>query len=253
MLTVRKLKPNVFELRLKGVVEKPDIETMARELTPALKGAGPIGLILRLEDWRDVTADAMAEDMKFELGLLPYWSRIARMAVVTDLQAFAALLKWIDPILPMIDMRSFPSTEVAAAEAFVMDLPERATGDEGAGIKLLADGSDGVVAFEVDGRITEEGAEAVFAPLRGMMDDDTKVNVLAKFTRWDGFDPAMLMDGSIMGTKFALIGHLKRYAIVGAPEWMQGFVSMMAPMMPFEMQFFDAKDEAAAREWVGWT
>lgn len=151
MLKVKELQPNVWELTLDGVLEKGDIETMERELTPALKGGHRLGLIVRAEGWKDITADALTEDMKFEFGLLAQWSKIAKMAMVTDLQAFAALLKWVDPILPMIDMKSFPSSEVAAAEAFASDLPDQAEADTGSGITLLADGSDGVIAFEVDG------------------------------------------------------------------------------------------------------
>lgn len=141
MLTVKELKPHVYELTLKGIVEKADIERMERELAPALKGEGPLGLVVRAEEWRDVTADAMAEDMKFEFGLLTQRAKIAKMAVVTDLQAFSALLKWIDPILPMIGMRSFHSSEVAAAETFASDLSGRASAAGGPGIRLLADGS----------------------------------------------------------------------------------------------------------------
>ncbi len=253
MLTVKELKPNVWELTLEGVLEKADIEVMERELTPALDGDAPLGLIVRAEGWRDMTADALAEDMRFEFGMLTRWARIARMAVVTDLQAFAALLRWVDPILPMIEMRAFPASEVAAAEAFVSDLPGRAAASGGPGIRLLADGSEGVVAFEVAGRIGKDDVDAVFAPLEGVMKGDGKVNVLAKFAHWDGFDPALLTDGAgVMGAKLGMIGHMERYAVVGAPSWMQGLVSAMGPVMPFEMRFFPGSDEAAARGWVGW-
>lgn len=252
MLSVKEIKPNVYELTLGGVVDKSDIKTMERDLTPALKGESPLGLIIRAESWQDMTADAIAEDMKFEFGLLSQWAKIAKMAVVTDLQAFSALLKWMDPILPMIEMKSFGSAEVAEAEAFVSNLPDRVGAADGPGIRLLADGSAGVVAFEVDGRITEKDVNAVFAPLQDIMKGDAKVNVLAKFTRWDGFDPGLLVDGSTMGSKLGMIGHLERYAVVGAPSWMKGVVSAMGPAMPFEMRFFEPNEEPAAREWVGW-
>ncbi|WP_313136583.1 STAS/SEC14 domain-containing protein [Paracoccus jeotgali] len=253
MLTVKTLKPNVYELTLQGVLEKRDIQTMARELTPVLQGDGPLGLIIRAEHWQDMTADALAEDMKFEFGMLTQWANIARMAVVTDLQAVSALLRWIDPILPMIEMRSFPSSDVAAAEAYASDLPDHRDAAPGGGLTLLADGSDGVVAFEVDGRITPKDVEALFAQLQTVMEGDAKVNLLARFKRWDGFDPALLTDAGLFGSKFAMIGHLKRYAVVGAPSWMQGVISAMGAAMPFEMRCFDAADEDAARDWVGWT
>ncbi len=109
------------------------------------------------------------------------------------------------------------------------------------------------MAFEVTGRITEKDVDAVFEPLQSVMKGHAKVNVLAMFMRWDGFDPALLLDGSTMASKFGLIGHLKRYAIVGAPSWIRSLVSAMGPVMPFEMRFFDKNDEASAREWVGLT
>ncbi|WP_415184190.1 STAS/SEC14 domain-containing protein [Phaeovulum sp.] len=251
MLSIKELSPNVWELTLEGVLEKGDIETMERELTPALKGAHPLGLIVRAEGWKDITAGALAEDMKFEFGLLAQWSKIAKMAMVTDLQVFAALLKWVDPILPMIDMKSFASSEVAAAEAFASDLPDRSEAGTGSAITLLADGSDGVLAFEVDGLMTAQDLKKLMGPLEPILQDDRKINLFAKFTNYGGFDPSILTDGSFLGAKFGAIGHLDRYAIVGGPAWIRAMIKGIAPMMPFKMRLFELTDEAEAREWVG--
>lgn len=250
MLKVKELKPNVWELTLDGVLEKSDIQVMERELTPALKGDGPLGLIVRAEGWKDITADAIAEDAKFEFGMLAEWSKVARMALVTDLQAFAALLKWIDPVLPMIEMKSFGSSEVAAAEAFASDLPANVAGEAGSGVTLLSDGSGGLIAYEIDGRITAEDVDKVLKPLEPFLKGDKKVNLLVRFKNYEGFDPALLMDGSLMGSKFGAISHLGRYAIVGAPGWMKTMASGVAPMMPFEMRLFDAADDDAAWAWA---
>ena len=251
MLTVKELRPNIYELTLRGVVDKADIETMERELTPALQGEGPLGLVLRAEGWRDITADAIAADARFEFGMLTRWTKVARMAVVTDLQAFEALMRWVDPIVPMIDMRSFPASEVAAAEAFASDLPDRAAAADGPGLRLLSDGSDGLVSFEVAGRITKADVEAIFAPLEDVMHSDRKVAVLAKFSEWDGFDLSLLTDaGGLMGSKLGMAGHMTRYAVVGAPGWMRGMVSAMGPMLPFEMRSFEASDAAQAEAWA---
>ncbi|HEY9040109.1 MAG TPA: STAS/SEC14 domain-containing protein [Roseovarius sp.] len=250
MLSVKEIKPNVYEITMQGVLEKSDIQTMERELTPALKGDHPIGLVVRAEDWKDMTADALAEDAKFEFGMLAEWSKVAKMALVTDLQAFAALLKWIDPIMPMIDMKSFGRSEVAAAEAFASDLPAKTADETGGGITLLSDGSGGLIAYEIDGRITAEDVDKVLKPLEPFLKGDKKVNLLVTFKNYGGFDPALLMDGSLMGSKFGAISHLGRYAIVGAPGWMKTIVSGVAPMMPFEMRLFDAADDEAAWTWA---
>ncbi|MFX0542170.1 STAS/SEC14 domain-containing protein [Roseovarius sp. S4756] len=250
MITVKELKPNVYELTLEGVLEKSDIETMERELTPALKGDGPLGLIVRAEGWSDITADAIAEDMKFEFGLLAQWSKVARMALVSDLQAFAALMKWVDPILPMIEMKSFGSDGVAAAEAFVSDLPAKTGAGSGRGATLLSDGSDGVIAYEIDGPITAEDLDKVMAPLEPYLKGDKKIDLLVRIKSYEGFDPSILTDGSFMGSKIGAISHVGRYAIIGAPEWMATMVGSVGAIMPFEMRMFDHSEEDAAWAWV---
>ncbi len=247
MLNVKEIKSNVFELTLEGVIEKSDIETMERDLTPALKGEGPLGLVVRAENLQDFTADAIAEDMKYEFGMLTQWSKIAKMAVVTDLQALSALMKWIDPILPMIDMKSFSSSDVSAAEAFASDLSER---QAGSGLTLLADGSEGLIAFEIDGMITQDGIEKVMKPLKPVLESDKKINLLARFKNYGGFDLGLLRDGSFLGMKASAIGHVERYAIVGAPSWMNGVVSNVSALIPIEMRPFATEDEDAAWDWA---
>lgn len=250
MLNVKELKPNVWELTLDGVLEKGDIETMERELTPALKGDGPLGVIVRAEGLKDLTADAMVEDAKFEFGMLAHWSKIAKLALVTDLQAFAAVMKWINPILPMIDMRAFASSDVAAAEAFASDLPAKEAASSGSGVSLLSDGKDGVIAYEIDGRITADDVDMMLAPLEAHMKGSEKINLLVRFKNFDGFDPAILTDGSIIGTKLRAITHLGRYAVVGAPKWMAAMAGTVSGIMPFEMRMFHASEDDAAWTWV---
>lgn len=250
MLKVKELKTNVWELTLDGVLTKSDIETMERDLTPVLRGDGPIGLIVRAEGLKDLTGDAMAEDAKFEFSMMAQWAKIAKMAVVSDLQAVAALLKWIDPILPMIDMRAFGSSEVAAGERFAADLPAGDGASQGRGMRLLSDGSDGLVAYEIDGRISAGEVDELLAPLEARMQGDAKFDLLVRIRNYDGFDPAILTDGSLFGTKMKAITHVRRYAIVGAPKWMAAMAGTVAGLMPFEMKLFDASQDDAAWAWV---
>lgn len=250
MLTAKEIKPRVWEITLEGVVERRDVEAMERALAPALAGDGPLGLIVRAEGWSDITAGAMAEDARFELAQLARWSKIAKLAVVSDLQAFAALMKWIDPLLPMIEMRSFPASEIAAAQHFASDLPAAPAASGHGGIRLLADGTDGVLAYEIDGRITQADVDRALAPLEAQMAGEAKINLLVRFEDFDGFDPAILMNGALMGSKLAAITRLRRHAVVGAPGWMRTLAGSLASAMPFEMKMFDRTDDAAAWEWL---
>lgn len=248
MLTIEELKPRVFEIALTGVIDASDIETMKRELTPALRADGKMALVLRLEELTDVTGDALIADTRFELSMLPQWSKVARVAVVTDKQAFEALLRWFDPVLPMIAFRTFAPSEAAAAQAWAADLsgPEAA---DGPGIRVVEDGMDGLLVFEIDGKLTEDGTDRVFAAFDRAVERHDKVNLMVRVKDYEGFDLGLL-GGDAMTSKFGAIGKVGRYAVVGAPGWMRAMVQGMGPLMPIEMRAFDASEDAEAHAWA---
>ena len=249
MLTVKELKPRVFEITLAGTVEATDIDTMKRELTPALKADGKMGLVLRMEDLEDITGDALIQDARFEFSMLPQWSKVQRVAVVTDKQAFEALLNWFDPILPMIDFRTFAPAKADAAQGWAADLPGT-NGDAGPGLRIVEDGSDGILVFEIDGKITEEGADQVFSAFDHAVKKHGKINLMIRVKDYEGFDLGLFGNGSFMTSKFGAIGKVGRYAIVGAPGWMRAMAQTMGPFIPIEMRTFEASEEKAAREWA---
>ncbi|GIX14579.1 MAG: hypothetical protein KatS3mg118_2538 [Paracoccaceae bacterium] len=249
MLTVRELKPRVLEIVLSGVVDAGDIETMKRALTPVLEGEGRIGLVVHLEDLEDITRDALIADARFEFSMLPKWGKVARVAVITDRQAFQALLDWLDPVLPMIAFRSFPPDQVAAAESWAAELPP-APPARGPGLRVVGDGDEGILILEIDGRLGEEDADRAFAAFEQVARRHGKVRLLVRVKDYEGFEPGLLFDRGVMRAKLDAVGKIDRYAIVGAPGWMRAMVGALAPVMPFAMRVFDAGEEAAAQEWL---
>lgn len=248
MITVKELKPRIFEVTLSGVVEAPDIAEMKRVLTPALEDERKMGLVLRVEGLEDMTGDALIADARFEMSMLPQWSKVARVAVVTDKQAFEALLNWFDPILPMIEFRTFASSEVSAAESWTADLPE-VDAAEGPGVRIIEDGSDGLLVFEINGKMTEEGTNQVFAAFDKAVEKHGKINLMVRVKDYEGFDLGLLGDDT-MTAKFGAIGKIGRYAVVGAPGWMRAIIEGTGSLMPIEMRAFDASEDTAARDWV---
>lgn len=249
MLTVKELKPRIFEITLSGVVEASDIQTMKRDLTPALEADGKMGLVLRMEDLDDVTGDALIADTRFEFSMLPQWSKVEKVAVVTDKQAFEAMLKWFDPILPMIDFRTFAPADAAKAEDWAADLAKSGTGD-GPGVQVVEDGSDGLLIFQIDGKMTEEGADQVFAAFDKAVEGRDKINLMIRVKDYEGFDLGMLTDKDTMTSKLGAIDKVGRYAIVGAPGWMRTMVQTMGSLIPIEMRTFDASEDDAAQKWA---
>lgn len=248
MITVKELKPRIFEVTLSGVVEASDIAEMKRVLTPVLEAEGKMGMIVRMEALEDMTGDALIADARFEMSMLPQWSKVARVAVVTDKQAFEAILNWFDPVLPMIEFRTFAPSEVSEAQSWAGDLPGTEAA-EGPGVRIVEDGAEGLLVVEIDGKMTEEGAEHVFAAFDKAVEQHGKVNLMVRVKDYEGFDPGLL-GRDMMTAKFGAIGKVGRYALVGAPDWMRSIMQGMAPLMPIEMRAFDASEDAAAQAWA---
>ncbi len=249
MLTVKELKPRIYEVTLSGTVTASDIDHMKRELTPALQGDARMGMVLRLEQLDDITGDALIADAKFEFAMLPQWGKLEKVAVVTDKQAIGALLNWFDPILPMIAFRTFAPNEVADAQAWASDL-SKPSASAGPGLRVVEDGTDGLLVFEIDGEVTKDGADLVFAAFDRAVEAHGKVNLMVRVKDYEGFDLGLLGDRDTMTSKFGAIGKVNRYAIVGAPGWMRMMVQTMGPLLPIEMRAFDTSEDGAAREWA---
>jgi len=249
MIAVKELKPRIFEVTLSGIVETSDIATMKRALTPALEAEGRMGMVLRMEHLEDITGDALIADARFEFSMLPQWSKVARVAVVTDKQAFEALLNWFDPVLPMIEFRTFAPVDADAAQSWASDLPD-AEETAGPGVRVVDDGSDGLLVFEIDGKLTEDGVDQVFTAFDRAVETHGKINLMVRVKDYEGFDFGLLADRDFMTSKFGAIGKVGRYAIIGAPGWMRAMVQGMGPLIPIEMRTFDASEDAAAHDWA---
>ncbi|RKF16819.1 STAS/SEC14 domain-containing protein [Roseovarius spongiae] len=249
MLSVKEPKPRLYEITLSGVVDRADVETMKRHLAPALESGDPMAIVVRAEDWHDMTGDALIADARFEFGMLPQWSLVRRVAVVTDKQAFEALMRWIDPVLPMIELRTFAPADAQEAETWAAAFREKPAPDE-PGVRVVEDGGDGLLIFEIDGRLSTEDADAVFAAFDHAVEAHGKVNLLVRVRDYEGFDLAMLGDRDLMMSKFGAIGKVGRYAIVGAPGWMRAVVEAATSFMPFDARAFDASEEEDARAWA---
>ena len=82
-----------------------------------------------------------------------------------------------------------------------------------------------------------------------ILQGDRKINLPTKFTNYDGIDPAIVPDGSFMGSMTGALGQFDRHAIVGAASWMNG----VAPKTPLQMRLCHAANEHGARVWVAMT
>lgn len=115
---------------------------------------------------------------------------------------------------------------------------------------IIEDGSDGLLVSEIDGLMTENAADQVFAAFDRAVETHGKINLMVRVKDYEGFDLGLLGDRETMTSKFGAIGEVSRYAVVDAPGWMRAMVQAMGPLLPFQMRTFDISEDADARAWA---
>lgn len=117
-------------------------------------------------------------------------------------------------------------------------------------IILIPTDRDDLVAFEYHGHIRSEDLDVALVPLKERMDRNDQIDLLVRMDHFIGFDPSIMFKGGLLSLKMAALKKLRRYAIVGASDWMVDIVKMFDPLVGIEMKTFDADQEDEAWAWI---
>lgn len=108
-----------------------------------------------------------------------------------------------------------------------------------------------VHSFRVDGHIDDDASEALAEHMNDIFDKSDKVNMLLDMTGFTGSDWDSMLDGDVITSRFRALTHVKRYAVVGAPDRAAKMINFMDKVIPVEAKAFDAHDMPKAWEFVG--
>jgi hypothetical protein len=242
---------HVLALRLAGKMTAADVTAIKRALDPMLAQHARIGFVVDLTGFEDATAEAIAEDLRYELGLLGKAGQFARGALVTDKEWLGVVAGFMAKLLPGMEMRNFSPAQRDEALQWAAELPAEAAHELPA-IPVLPTDRDDVLGFEVDGVISATELPVLIDQVNAMLARHDKVRMLARIKHLGGVDPAVFLHSGLVSMKLAAIQKMERYAIVGAPGWMGKAVETMNAVFPdIDMRTFAADREADAWTWLG--
>lgn len=251
MISIEKIGVQALAIDLSGEVTSQDVKAVDSAIRDAFDESGDIHVLLDLTGISDVTAGAVATDLKVETALLPHLGRFGRMATITDKAWISTVMRAAAHLMPGLDFQSFSPEEALSARAFVLGAQEKETKPA---IRPLESPHPHVLAYEIDGFISQADADDLFAKFNDLMEisetQGAKVGLLVRIKSFNGFAPTMLVSGSVWSTKLNAIRNLHRYAIIGAQGWMTGLTQLVDPITAVEIKNFTAEEEDAAREWV---
>ncbi len=110
-----------------------------------------------------------------------------------------------------------------------------------------------LVAIEITGRITKADVEQMAETVRPAFDAGRTIDILLILRAYDGLQPGAVFDLAAAREQARSPAHVRRYAVVGAPDWIAAMIRFFDPLSPIEAKPFAPQDEAAAWAWVDGT
>ncbi len=116
--------------------------------------------------------------------------------------------------------------------------------------EIPTDGAN-VHAFKITGHLDDDASEELAEHMNGVFDRGEDVNMLLDLTAFTGSDWDAMFDGDVLESRYRALKHVKRYAVVGAPERASKMIGIMDKVIPVEAKAFDKTDMDAAWAFVG--
>ena len=253
MLAAIDAPKNVLALQPSGPLTRDDVKAMRTKVEEVLDARERTGLVVDLTrlDITNTTLGAVMEDARFEMEMLSKLARFPRIAIVSDAGWMARMAGVADRLTPPSALRVFGADEREAATAWAADLAAIDTKDEPSGaVKLLDTPRVDFLAYEIEGRITADAIAPLVAAFDKAVAGRERIDLLVRLKDFDGFDLGLLADADLRRLKMQGVLKVRRYAVVGAPDWMERLAAMVGHLMPLTIRTFDEDEEDRAWAWL---
>lgn len=253
MLEILEAPKHLVAFKLSKELTAEDVDRSTEALTDVLKDQERINIFAEIDGTLSLTLEGLWKDLVNSVSNFGIRKKINRLAVVSGNTVYSALLRVEGLVFSSIEMRVFRPEQRDEAFAWASKEPEALpkTDTPQRALHFIQTSSDKVVAYEIDGRVTEEDIKESVKELKSKFDQHEKINILVRMKNFKGYDLSALLNDELYRVKYQSLSKVERYAVVGAPTWMRNFLELIDPAFKLKIQVFEPEDEEAAWEWVG--
>lgn len=119
MIEIIPAPDHVAAFRIAGTLNAQDYDLMIPRIEEKLRGHEEIGVFVDLEDFEDMTGDALKRDIGYGIDKIGELHRFNRAAITTDKQWVKAVTEMADALFPQIEARVFAPDEKDEALVWV--------------------------------------------------------------------------------------------------------------------------------------
>jgi len=107
------------------------------------------------------------------------------------------------------------------------------------------------IGFKMSGKLHDEDYKKFVPLVDAEIAKEGKINVLAQFHDFHGWDARALWDDIKFSTTHCT--KIKRIALVGDKSWEKWMAAVCKPFTMAKIRYFDAAEIEAAKAWIGET
>ncbi len=238
---------NRMGFRVSGHLGADELGDLYSAIENAIADYDKTHIYVEIGDYTGFDAQFVAHNLRRSIALLGKLSSFGRVAVVADQPWLRRAVKLESVLLPHIAYEVYPLADRDLALAWVK-------GESGSphrpALTIIATDRTDLVAFEIAGRLTADDLHRVAQAVENALADSPKISLLARFTKFEGIDTSSLGDADYLHMKWSLLGHLDRYALVGAPHWLAATAQGMSILIPGQIRAYAASAEDESWQWL---
>lgn len=249
-----KAPDNVLAMHFSGELTADDIKQYQSLFQGKIKAGTTLGAVIDFTGLSDMSAKALESGAQADMAFLEHIGQFPRMALVSDKQWPAIVVGLVKFVMPGTETKVFPSAQQDKAIQWAAEAPAapQRGGTAGGGISKIQTDQEDVYAFEIDGVLSGDSVEKFSDDANAFFANHEEVRMLGRIKNFAGFDLGMVLQSGLLSMKLNAIRKVGKYAVVGAPGWMQKVVAAVAPIMPgMEIKAFAAENENEAWQWIG--
>lgn len=239
--------PDVIACRFQGKITHDALQRVIDLVDHALATQEKTHIYVEIVDFGGFETARLPEYLRRAMPMLGKLKSFGRIAVVSDETWLRAMARVESALLPNISYEVFDRSERDQALAWVEGRVPHPYGD---GMSMVETGQADVLAFEVNGKVTKAQLDQLADRLAARLAGPEPVRVLLRIRRLAGVEFGGLVDADLMKTRFAALSRAGRYAAVGGPAWLGGWVAIMDAMARADLRHFTADDEDSAWQWL---
>ena len=237
-----------FIVEVEGRLDRAQLEEMTVLIERSLSENDKTHIYVEVRDFSGFDAAALPDYLPRAAAMVRQLDRFGRIAVVANQSWVRALTRIESAILPGISYETYAPDEKAHALAWVEG---REPHPHPGAIKVIESDRADVFGFELDGRLTRREIEAVSDYFQHRFEEPGSVSLLGRIRRIEGIDPLIFFSGNYFRMKLNALQKVDRYALVGGPAWLEGWVEWVDPLVKADIRHFDADEEGIAWAWLG--